>query len=122
MHKIYKIVVAEDNSVFLMFIKFKLEKEGFKLFLAENGKKALELIEEVKPDLILTDVMMDYVSGLEVISHVRNVLKLTTPIIVFSASGQEEMALKAFHLGANDFISKPLSPNELLIRIRKLLL
>lgn len=121
MNKKYKIVIAEDNTVFLMFIKFKLEKEGYQLFLAENGKKALELIEEINPDLILTDIMMDYVSGLEVISHVRNILHFTTPIIVFSASGQEEMVLKAFHLGANDFISKPLSPNELLIRIHKLL-
>lgn len=121
MNKKYKIVIAEDNTVFLMFIKFKLEKEGYQLFLAENGKKALELIEEIKPDLILTDIMMDFVSGLEVISHVRNVLNFTTPIIVFSASGQEEMVLKAFSLGANDFIGKPLSPNELLIRIKKLL-
>ena len=78
--------------------------------------------EEENPDLILTDVMMDYVSGLEVISFVRNKLNSKTPILVFSSSGQEEMVLNAFNLGANDFMSKPLSPIELSIRVRRLLL
>ena len=117
-----KIVIAEDNSVFLLLIRLRLEKEGYQLFIAEDGKKAIELIETYDPDLILTDIMMDYVSGLEVISHVRNVLKKQTPIIVFSASGQEEMVLKAFDLGANDFMGKPLSPNELIIRVKRTLM
>lgn len=122
MKEVKKIVIAEDNSVFLMLIKFRLEKEGYKLFLAEDGKKAIELIETHKPDLILTDIMMAFVNGLEVISHVRNKLKLKVPIIVFSASGQEEMVVKAFDLGANDFMAKPLSPNELIIRVRRALM
>lgn len=63
--------------------------------------------------------MMPFVSGLEVVSHVRNQLKMQTPIIVFSAAGQEEMVLKAFNLGANDFMSKPFSPNELVIRVKR---
>jgi len=117
-----KIVIAEDNTVFLMLIKFRLEKEGYQLFIAEDGKKAIELIEAHDPDLILTDVMMAYVTGLELISHVRNVLKKQTPIIVFSASGQEEMVLQAFSLGASDFMGKPLSPNELIIRVKRALL
>lgn len=121
MSEVKKIVIAEDNSVFLLLIKFRLEKEGYQLYLAEDGKKAIELIEAHHPDLILTDIMMAYVNGLEVISHVRNVLKLDTPIIVFSASGQEEMVVKAFDLGANDFMAKPLSPNELVIRVRRVL-
>lgn len=122
MNEVKKIVIAEDNSVFLMLIKFRLEKEGYKLFLAEDGKKAIELIETHNPDLILTDIMMAYVNGLEVISHVRNKLKSKTPIIVFSASGQEEMVVKAFDLGANDFMPKPLSPNELIIRVKRALM
>jgi DNA-binding response OmpR family regulator len=64
--------------------------------------------------------MMPFVSGLEIISHVRNKLNLSTPIIVFSSSGQEEMVLNAFNIGATDFMSKPFSPNELIIRIKKL--
>jgi DNA-binding response OmpR family regulator len=117
-----KIVLAEDNSVLSLLLKFRLEKDGHQLLIAKNGKEAIELIESEAPDLILTDVMMDYLSGLEVISHVRNKLKSTIPILVFSSSGQEEMVLNAFNLGANDFMSKPLSPNELSIRVRRMLL
>ncbi|MDE1207282.1 response regulator [Tenacibaculum larymnensis] len=122
MSKEKKIVIAEDNSVFLLLIKLKLEKEGYELFVAEDGKKAIELIEAHQPDLILTDIMMDYLSGLEVISHVRNVLKMDVPILVFSASGQEEMVTQAFNLGANDFMVKPLMPNELVIRVKRMLM
>jgi len=116
-----KIVLAEDNSTLSLLLKFRLEKEGYELLMAVDGKQAIELIEEHTPDLILTDIMMPYISGLEVISHVRNELDLKVPIIVFSAAGQEEMVLKAFNLGANDFMGKPFSPNELVIRVKRLL-
>jgi two-component system response regulator VicR len=122
MSTIKKIVLAEDNSVLSLLLKFRLEKEGYKLFMALDGKQAIELIEEHNPELILTDIMMPFVSGLEVISHVRNKLNMQTPIIVFSSSGQEEIVLKAFDLGANDFMSKPFSPHELVIRIKRLLI
>ncbi|VAW22321.1 hypothetical protein MNBD_BACTEROID04-1574 [hydrothermal vent metagenome] len=117
-----KIVLAEDNSTLSLLLKFKLEKEGYEVLVAEDGKKAIELIEKHNPNLILTDIMMPFVSGLEVISHIRNKLNLETKIIVFSAAGQEEMVLKAFNLGASDFMAKPFSPNELAIRIKRLLL
>lgn len=116
-----KIVLAEDNSIFLLLLKFRLEKEGYKILTAVDGKEAIELIEEHCPELILTDIMMPFISGLEVISHVRNKLNMQTPIIVFSSAGQEEIVLKAFDLGATDFMSKPLSPNELVIRVKRLL-
>ncbi|WP_366182465.1 response regulator transcription factor [Flavobacterium ovatum] len=116
-----KIVLAEDNSILSLLLKFKLEKEGYHLLIAGNGKEAINLIEEHNPDMILTDIMMPFVSGLEVISHVRNKLALLTPIVVFSSAGQEEMVLNAFNLGATDFMSKPFSPNELIIRTKRLL-
>ncbi|WP_339894587.1 response regulator transcription factor [uncultured Algibacter sp.] len=116
-----KIVLAEDNTTLSLLLKFRLEKEGFDLFMAKDGKEALELIESNSPDLIITDIMMPFMSGLEVISHIRNKLNSETPIIVFSAAGQEEMVLKAFNLGANDFMGKPFSPNELMIRVKRLL-
>jgi len=122
MSTIKKIVLAEDNSVLSLLLKFRLEKEGYKLLIAVDGKQAIELIEEYNPELILTDIMMPFVSGLEVISHVRNKLNLQTPIIVFSSAGQEEIVLKAFDLGATDFMSKPFSPHELVIRVKRLLI
>jgi DNA-binding response OmpR family regulator len=121
MSDVKKIVLAEDNSTLSLLLKFRLEKEGYKLLIAVDGKEAVELIEQHDPELILTDIMMPYISGLEVISHVRNKLNKQTPIIVFSAAGQEEMVLKAFNLGANDFMGKPFSPNELVIRVKRLL-
>lgn len=116
-----KIVLAEDNTALSMLLKFKLEKEKYELFIAEDGKSAIELIEVHQPDIILTDIMMPYVSGLELTSYVRNTLDKKTPILVFSAAGQEKIVLQAFDLGANDFMCKPISVNELLIRIRRLL-
>ncbi|MDO9136181.1 MAG: response regulator transcription factor [Lutibacter sp.] len=121
MSDVKKIVLAEDNTTLSLLLKFRLEKEGYKLLIAVDGKEAVELIEQHDPELILTDIMMPYISGLEVISHVRNKLNKQTPIIVFSAAGQEEMVLKAFNLGANDFMGKPFSPNELVIRVKRLL-
>ena len=120
MSKKLKIVLAEDNSTLSLLLKFRLEKEGYELLMAADGKEAIQLIEKHTPNLILTDIMMPFISGLEVISHVRNELKIQIPIIVFSAAGQEEMVLKAFNLGANDFMGKPFSPNELVIRIKRL--
>lgn len=117
-----KIVLAEDNSVLSLLLKYRLEKEGYKLLMALDGKQAIELIEEHHPQIILTDIMMPYVSGLEVISHVRNKLQMQIPIIVFSSAGQEEIVLKAFDLGATDFMSKPFSPHELVIRVKRLLI
>jgi len=116
-----KIVLAEDNTTLSLLLKFRLEKEGYQLLMAEDGKEAIELIESHNPDLILTDIMMPFVSGLEVISHVRNKLAAEAPIIVFSSAGQEEMVLKAFNLGASDFMGKPFSPNELVLRVKRLL-
>ncbi|MDP3312699.1 response regulator transcription factor [Lutibacter sp.] len=121
MDNLKKIVLAEDNSTLSLLLKFRLEKEGFQLFMAENGKEAVNQIETNNPDLILTDIMMPYISGLELISHVRNKLNSKTPIIVFSSAGQEEMVLKAFNLGATDFMGKPFSPNELVIRVKRIL-
>ncbi|MFK5959512.1 MAG: response regulator transcription factor [Lutibacter sp.] len=117
-----QIVLAEDNSTLSLLLKFKLEREGYEVLKASDGKEAIDLIEKNSPSLILTDIMMPFISGLEVISHVRNKLNLKTPIIVFSSAGQEEMVLKAFNLGATDFMAKPFSPNELVIRIKRILM
>lgn len=116
-----KILLAEDNSILSLLLKFKLEKEGYKLLIAMNGKEAIDLMVQHDPEIILTDIMMPFVSGLELISYVRNKLNRTIPIIVLSSAGQEDMVLNAFNLGATDFMSKPFSPNELSIRVNRLL-
>lgn len=116
----HKIVLAEDNSTLSLLLKYRLENEGFELLIAADGKEAIAFVESHNPDLVLTDIMMPFYSGLEVISHIRNKLKKDTPVIIFSSAGQEEMVLKAFSLGASDFMTKPFSPNELVIRVKRL--
>lgn len=117
-----KILVAEDESIVLSSLKFRLEKEGYEVIAVENGRDALEFMQNDTPDLIITDIMMPFVTGLELITHVRSNIERRIPIVVISAVGLEDTVLEAFELGADDFITKPLSPNELLIRIKRLIL
>jgi DNA-binding response OmpR family regulator len=114
-----KVLVVEDEIMVLKSIEFKLKKEGFDVITAPDGKVAHDLLSEEKFDVILTDLMIPYYSGLELINYVRNGLNSKVPIIVLSAIGQEASIMEAFKLGANDYMTKPFIPNELIIRIRK---
>lgn len=114
-----KILVIEDERIMLKVIEFRLRKDGFDVQIAEDGKAGLEIVQHWQPDIIVTDIMMPYISGLEIISTVRNELQLQTPIIVLSAVGLEKTVVEAFGLGADDFITKPFSAEELSIRVRK---
>ncbi len=116
----HTILIAEDERMMLKAIAFKLQKEGYTVHTAEDGKQALELINEHIFDLVVTDIMMPYATGLELIGAIKAKSE-TTRIILLSSLGQEQTVLKAFSLGANDYMTKPFSPNELLIRIKKLL-
>ncbi|KPM48211.1 response regulator transcription factor [Jiulongibacter sediminis] len=115
-----KIYVFEDEALLLKSLEFRLSKEGYDVNCFSNGLEAKQKLQEELPDLIITDIMMPFLNGLELISFVRNDLKSQVPIIVLSAAGLEKTVLEAFNLGADDFVSKPFSPNELLIRIKKM--
>lgn len=117
-----KILVCEDDVMMLKMIELKLKKDGHDLFTATDGKKGAALVKENDFDLIITDLLMPFLSGLELINLVRNELKLSMPIIVLSSVKFEETILKAFELGADDYIVKPFSPNELSIRVKRLAL
>jgi DNA-binding response OmpR family regulator len=116
-----KILVAEDEPIMLKTIDLRLKKDGHEVFLAEDGRMALEKIASLSPDLIITDIMMPYASGLEIIGFVRKDQDKKTPIIILSAMGQEDVVLEAFKLGADDYITKPFSPNELSVRVNRLI-
>jgi len=116
-----KILLAEDNKLLLETVARSLIREGYEILKAYDGKECLRILEEVKVDLIITDLFMPFVNGHEVISILRNEKKDTTPILVLSAGGGEENVLKAFELGADDFMVKPFSLMELTVRVRKLL-
>ncbi len=114
------IHVIEDDILLLKTLAFKLSKEGYVVVTSKNGFDAIEYLKENEPDLIVTDIMMPFVNGLEIISFVRNEKKSKVPIIVLSSAGLEKTVLEAFELGADDFVTKPFSPNELVIRIKKI--
>ena len=115
-----KILVCEDEEIMLTALEFRLRKQGFDVVLAEDGKIALEKIKEEKPDLVVADILMPFVNGLELIEFIRKDMQNTLPIIIISALEHEETVLKAFRLGATDFITKPFKPNELVLRIKKI--
>lgn len=116
-----RILVAEDNKLILETIAHSLSREGYEILKAPDGKECLKILEDNQVDLIITDLYMPYVNGHEVISILREERKNNTPIMVLSAGGAEDNVLKAFELGADDFMVKPFSLVELTIRVRKLL-
>jgi DNA-binding response OmpR family regulator len=116
-----KILVAEDEPLMLMAIEAKLKREGFTVIGVADGREALKAIEQHNPDLIITDILMPYTSGLELIGIVKSNPSRRIPIIVLSGLGQEETVMEAFQLGADDFLTKPFNPTELSVRVKRLL-
>ena len=115
-----KILICEDEEIMLTALEFRLRKQGFSVTLAKDGQEALTKVKEENPDLVVLDVMMPHVSGLELIEYVRQDLKSPLPLLVLSALEHDEIVLEAFRRGATDFITKPFKPNELILRIRRI--
>lgn len=114
-----KILVAEDEPLMLRALELKLKREGYEVILCCNGKEALSKIHECTPDLIITDIMMPFSSGLEIVGMVKNGPLKKIPIIVLSAMGQERIVEEAFEMGADDYVTKPVSLTELTLRIKR---
>lgn len=115
------ILVAEDNKLVLETVAFRLQKEGYEVVKAIDGKECMDFLQQSKFDLLITDLFMPFISGHEIIAAVRTDLKIDLPILVLSAAGAEETVLKAFELGADDYMIKPFSISELSIRVKKIL-
>ena len=116
-----KILVAEDEPMLLKTIELKLKKEGYEVITTADGREAAAKIEELDPDMVITDIMMPYVSGLEIVAIIRKKTNKRIPIIMLSAMEQEKVVMEAFELGADDYITKPFSLNELAIRVKRLI-
>lgn len=114
------ILIAEDEPLMRKTLSMKLEKEGYKVISCADGREALQKLEEQKPDMVITDIMLPYASGLEIISFVKN-KNSSLPVIVLSALGLEKTVENAFDLGADDYVTKPFNLNELVIRVKRLL-
>jgi len=115
-----KILIAEDDVLMIKILEFILKKEGYQVTSCKDGLSAIEKIPIIIPDLIITDIMLPFRSGLEIIGYSKVTFE-NIPIIVVSSLGEEEgTVVEAFNLGADDFVSKPFNPNELLLRVKRL--
>lgn len=115
-----KILIAEDDPLMMTLIKHQLQNENYTLSINNDGREALEALDGFNPDLIITDILMPFTSGLDLISVVRS-KGSKIPIIVLSAMDQEATVLEALSLGATDFIAKPFNSSEISLRVKHLL-
>ena len=114
-----KVLVADDDRKTVDLISLYLQKDGYRVLPAYNGREALEIARQKKPDLIVLDLMMPEIDGLDVCRILRN--ESDTPIIMLTARTTEDDKLLGLDLGADDYITKPFSPRELLARVRAVL-
>lgn len=116
-----KILVVEDDEMILRTLEFRLKKDGYVISVARDGKEALEKIKNNIFNLVITDLMLPFVTGMEVLSHIKS-KHPELPVIVLSGADEEGTIMDAFKLGADDFIAKPFSPGELTLRVKRLLI
>lgn len=114
-----RILAVDDEVRMVRFIRLNLEHDGFQVIEAYNGTQALEQLRTNLPDLVLLDVMMPDIDGFEVLRMIRETN--TIPVIMLTAKGDEEDRIKGLELGADDYITKPFSPRELVSRVRAVL-
>jgi len=113
------ILVVDDEEPIQELLKFNLEKEGYEVITADDGPEALKTIEEKHPDLVVLDIMLPGMNGLEVCTQLRmNPRFSDLPVIMLTAKGEEIDKVLGLEIGADDYITKPFSPRELLARIR----
>jgi DNA-binding response OmpR family regulator len=115
------VLLAEDDPLILLTLETFFTKEGYEVITAANGREALRLFETNAPDVIITDMMMPFYSGLEIIARIKGGFIKQPIIIVLSALGQENSVKEAFELGVDDYVTKPFSLVELSLRLKRLI-
>ncbi len=117
-----KILVVDDEEHIQELIKFNLEKNGFKVITADNGRDAFQLAKDQQPDLVFLDLMLPGMDGLEVCKEIRKEPSISSmPIIMITAKGEELDKILGLELGADDYITKPFSVRELIARAKAIL-
>ncbi|MCT4545125.1 MAG: response regulator YycF [Vallitalea sp.] len=111
-----KILVVDDERAIVDILKFNLQREGYTVITAYNGEEGLQIFEREQPDLVLLDIMMPKMDGLQVCKVIRN--KYDTPIIMLTARAEEVDKVLGLELGADDFVTKPFSVRELMARVK----
>jgi len=120
MDKMEKILIVEDEESILMALEDNLKLEGYEVSSAKDGELGLSMAEEQGYDLIILDIMLPKMDGFEICKQLRQE-RITTPILMLTAKGQEIDKILGLELGADDYVTKPYSPRELLARVKALL-
>lgn len=117
-----KILLVDDEQDILEFLSYNLKKEGYDVFTATNGKEAIEIAKKENPDLVILDVMMPDMDGMETCQRIREIPKLKDVMIAFLTARNEDYSqIAGFDVGADDYINKPIKPRVLISRIKALL-
>jgi DNA-binding response OmpR family regulator len=117
-----KILIIDDNDIVQLVLQKILVKEGYSVDVAVNGKEGLSLIDQSCYDLIITDLMMPYANGFEIISKIRQHPQgCQASVIIISSVTQEDSVTEGFKIGADDYLKKPITGKELLLRVKRLL-
>jgi len=114
-----KVLVVDDEPKIIQAVSAYLEREGYQVLMASSGKEALELVERKAPDLIVLDLRLLDMAGEEVCRRIRQ--RRDTPILMLTAKAEEEDKVQGLAIGADDYLTKPFSPRELVARVRAIL-
>jgi two-component system alkaline phosphatase synthesis response regulator PhoP len=118
----YKILLVDDEPDILEFLGYNLRKEGYEVYTCNNGKEGLAKALEVLPHLIILDVMMPEMDGIETCKEIRQVPSLINTIVIFlTARGEDYSQIAGFEAGADDYVTKPVKPRVLVSRVKALL-
>jgi two-component system, OmpR family, alkaline phosphatase synthesis response regulator PhoP len=116
-----KVLIADDEPDIIEIISYNLTKEGYEIYSAKNGIEALDKINAIKPDLVILDIMMPKMNGVEVCHTLRSKPEFNDTLIIFlTALSNEASQIKGFETGADDYVSKPISPRVLVSRVNAL--
>ena len=117
-----KILIVDDEKDIIEFLKYNFEKEGFKVYTASNGNEGKKVAKKEKPDLIILDIMMPGMDGVELCQELRNIPEFEDTLIIFlTARGEDYSQIAGFEVGADDYITKPVRPRVLIARVKALL-
>lgn len=121
-YKDIRILLVDDEEDILEIVGYNLEQEGFEVLTAKNGKQAIKIAKKAQPQLIIMDVMMPEIDGIEACERIRAIPELSQTIITFlTARGEDYSQLAGFEAGADDYITKPIKPKLLISKIKALL-
>ncbi|WP_299060880.1 response regulator [uncultured Polaribacter sp.] len=116
-----KVLAIDDQKLVLIPLENRLKELGYEVLTETNATKGIELYDSFQPDLVIVDINMPLISGLEVVKHIRNTKNASTPIMVLSGNTDDAMITEGFDLGINDYMKKPLSLVEVCARVKRLI-